>query len=432
MKSKVAVYGRVSTTEQASEGYSIDAQITKGRTYADLSGWEVVDEYRDAGVSGSLSLDERPAGKRLLKDAKAGKFSVVVFTKIDRFARTVRKALEDFAMLENIGVEVVFVEEKIDTTTPQGRMFRSLLLVFAEFEREQIRDRNMSGRYEKAATGGGWPSGPTPFGYRVGKDGNLEIDPNDAPTVRLMFQERANGKTLRAIASEVRARGLRDTLSPSTVANILGDRTYIGEPVTRSLAPTAGAAPVKFEFPAPAIVTPKLWKAANEHTPPETDLFRRRHPYALGGHLVHRHGDESEGRMQPKSRPSKSAERGNIRYYRCYAKGCDSFGEKSGHPARTIRADWVEAAFLLWALDREPGAIPEWTAEAREEARQTFQDPHRPLPPSLVHEAERLAGVLGATLVLQRSDDPARPTVRVRLPGEAVEEWVARPEEVRA
>ena len=388
---RAAVYGRVSTTEQANEGYSIDAQLEKGKAYANLSDWAVADVYRDAGISGSLSLGERPEGARLLKAAKSGEFDVVIFTKIDRFARTVRKALEDFETLGEYGVEVVFVEEKIDTTTAQGRMFRSLLLVFAEFEREQIRDRNMAGRYAKAASGSGWASGAPPYGYRIDDDGLLEVVPEEADVIRFMFRQRAQGKSLREVAKAANDRGYtprarRDsrtgevnphTFGSGSVQQYLRNTAYKGDPIIRNIAPSDGAPSEPFEFPAPPIVAVSLWESANAVALSKSKGGGKGRgdvrTYALKGRVWHRHGNESEATMFGQAR--KTAD-GVLRWYRCtdsrhntkrdLPATCDGFGMHYGQSVTSVQADYIEAAALVWVLDQlaDPSRLEELIAEA--------------------------------------------------------------------
>ncbi|MFX0561118.1 recombinase family protein [Tepidibacillus infernus] len=117
---KAALYARVSTEEQAKEGYSIAAQIAEIRRYADQNGFEIVDEYVDEGASGK-SIAGRPQMKRLLRDANQQKFGVVIIYKIDRLARKLKDALEISETLERNNVNLISLNEKFDTTTAFGR-----------------------------------------------------------------------------------------------------------------------------------------------------------------------------------------------------------------------------------------------------------------------------------------------------------------------
>lgn len=139
-KLKAALYSRVSTEEQAKEGYSIAAQISEIRKYTEQNGLEIVDEYVDEGASGK-SISGRPQMKRLLKDANQQKFGVVIIYKIDRLARKLKDALEISETLERNNVRLISLNEKFDTTTAFGRTAFQMICSFAELERNNIVER---------------------------------------------------------------------------------------------------------------------------------------------------------------------------------------------------------------------------------------------------------------------------------------------------
>lgn len=339
---RAVLYSRVSTSEQASEGYSLADQLRKGRQYADLKDWEVVQEFRDAGVSGAKGFDERPEGIQLLDAARANLFDVAIFTKLDRFARSVIKALEDFQKLEDLGIEVVFVEDDIDTSTAQGRLFRTLLAAFAEFEREQIRDRNMAGRYAKASTGAGWATGRVPYGYESDEYGSLHTQEQEAHAVKLIFQHRAAGRSLRAITDTLDEHNIRPRdggrFSTGSISHYLKQTAYRGDGFVRNLSPSGGAAPEAFNFPAPAIVDRNLWGAANNVK------TKTQRTYALGSRIRHEHADGTISTMFGQARRTKD---GWLRVYRCSGSrqgGCDGLGVANGNRLTAIDADWIEGA----------------------------------------------------------------------------------------
>jgi DNA invertase Pin-like site-specific DNA recombinase len=191
-RGRAALYCRVSTDEQAESGTSLDVQLEKCRGYASERDLQAA-EYVDAGVSGSL--DARPALDRLLADVRAGMLDVVVVAKFDRFGRSLHFTAKVIHELEALGVEFVSIEEQVDAT-PAGRFQRNVLLSVAELEREVIRDRMVSG-IMAVARQGFWPGGPPPFGYRVergDKHASLEIDPDEAKTIRLIVQCMVDGR----------------------------------------------------------------------------------------------------------------------------------------------------------------------------------------------------------------------------------------------
>ncbi len=135
---RVAVYARVSTTEQTTE-----PQLHALRAYADARGLEVFEEYVDHGISGAK--DRRPALDRLLTDARRRRFDVLAVTKLDRLARSVHHLTTLGRELEALGVDLVVLDQAIDTSTPAGRLLFHVLGSIAEFERDLIRERTSAG-----------------------------------------------------------------------------------------------------------------------------------------------------------------------------------------------------------------------------------------------------------------------------------------------
>jgi DNA invertase Pin-like site-specific DNA recombinase len=143
---RVAIYGRVSTAEQ-----SAAMQIEELRAYCLRRQWEVVEEFIDAGVSGSK--ESRPALNRLLADAKRRKFGAVLVYRYDRFARSLRQLVNALAEFDALGIHFVSLHEGVDTSTPNGRLVFGIFASIAEFERELIRGRVRSGLAAARARG---------------------------------------------------------------------------------------------------------------------------------------------------------------------------------------------------------------------------------------------------------------------------------------
>ena len=186
---RAAIYARVSTIEQARKGTSLETQVRQCRSYIESKSWELVGEFVDEGVSGSL--DSRPALDRLLQAVRASELDVVVVAKLDRFSRSLRHLVNTIPELEDHGAAFVSVAESIDGTTATGRLFRSIVGAFAEFERERITERMLEG-HQRTAEAGGFTGGPPPFGYRAVRKGRhtiLEPDEGgEAETVRLAVE----------------------------------------------------------------------------------------------------------------------------------------------------------------------------------------------------------------------------------------------------
>jgi DNA invertase Pin-like site-specific DNA recombinase len=133
---RAALYMRISTK---GHGQSLDTQAVALREYDERRGFQIVDEYRDEGISGSK--DSRPALDRLMKDAKARKFDVVIVARFDRFARSVSHLLRALEEFNHLGIDFVSLSESIDTSTPMGKMIFTVLAAVAELERNLIKER---------------------------------------------------------------------------------------------------------------------------------------------------------------------------------------------------------------------------------------------------------------------------------------------------
>ena len=194
---KAALYLRVSTEEQA-ENYSIPSQKERLEAFAKSQDWGIYDLYIDDGYSGK-DMD-RPAVKRLLKDAREKKFDIVAVYRLDRFSRRavdLLKAVEE--IFEPNRVALKSATEPFDTSTIAGRMMLTMLVAFAQFERESISERVKTNMLHKA-NGGEWCGAyMAPFGYR-NENKKLYIVEHEATIVRQIFEKYNSGVGLRSIA----------------------------------------------------------------------------------------------------------------------------------------------------------------------------------------------------------------------------------------
>jgi DNA invertase Pin-like site-specific DNA recombinase len=140
MQKRAAIYVRVSTDKQ-----TIENQVRELRQIAERRGWEVVEIYNDAGISGSKGRDQRPGLDRMLKDASRRRFDVVMAWAIDRLGRSLIDLLGTIQALEASGVDLFLEQQAIDTTTPAGKLMFQVTGAFAEFERSMIRQRVNAG-----------------------------------------------------------------------------------------------------------------------------------------------------------------------------------------------------------------------------------------------------------------------------------------------
>lgn len=229
MKKKVAIYIRVSTEEQAREGYSLPAQERALRDYASNNGYEVFKVYADEGVSGR-TIKKRKQMQQMLTDAKEKKYDLVLIYKLDRLSRSVRDA---YSIIENlieydIGL-ISLTESHIKTETAQDRAVFGVSMVFSQLEVEQTSERVAFGM--KEAFNSGKIVTQPPFGYRV-KDHVIEIIEDEAELVREIFSLYLNGHGYSSIASILNKRGIhssrRGFWSIRTIGAIIKNKSYVG------------------------------------------------------------------------------------------------------------------------------------------------------------------------------------------------------------
>lgn len=204
---KTAIYVRVSTSLQADEGYSIDEQISKLKSYCDIKDWAIYDIYTDAGFTGSNM--ERPALTRLIKDSNDKKFNNVLVYKLDRLSRSQKDTLYLIEEVFNAnGIGFVSISENFDTTTPFGKAMVGILSVFAQLEREQIKERMQLGMLGRAKAGKSMNWNNLIFGYDYNKTtGDLIIKPTEAAIVRRAQELYLSGMSIHKIVQVFNAEG---------------------------------------------------------------------------------------------------------------------------------------------------------------------------------------------------------------------------------
>ncbi len=198
-------YVRVSSEEQAEEGYSLAAQERAIRLYTELHGLTLLKIYIDDGYSGTK--DERPAFKQLLADAEAKQFQVVIVHKFDRWARNTVLLLSTIKAMTDRGQSFVSISEQIDCSTAAGKMMLTIIASTAQFHSDNLSTEVKKGIREKVQQG--FWHGPYPTGYSKGPDGVMV--PNDmADAIRWAYKIYASGMhSYIDTAKELNRRGLR-------------------------------------------------------------------------------------------------------------------------------------------------------------------------------------------------------------------------------
>ena len=230
-KIRVAIYVRVSTKEQAMEGYSIGEQTDRLKKFCEAHDWMIVKIYTDAGHSGADT--NRPALQDMIIDLEAGLIDKVLVYKLDRLSRSQKDTLE---LIENKflkhNVDFESMSEKLDTSTAHGRAMIGILAAFAQLEREVIRER-MSMGMEARMKEGKWRGGaPAPFGYDYEPAlDKLVISEYEAMIVKDIFTSFVSGSTINQIRDMIIEKGYNTGNSKGDKRNIrylLDNKTYCG------------------------------------------------------------------------------------------------------------------------------------------------------------------------------------------------------------
>ena len=242
-RTKCYIYTRVSTAIQV-DGYSLDAQKDKLRKYAEYEDMIVAAEYSDEGFSGK-NIQGRLEFQRMLNDIQEGKdgVSYVLVFKLSRFGRNAADVLNSLQLMQDFGVNLICVEDGIDSSKDSGKLMISILSAVAEIERENIRTQTMAGREQKAREGK-WNGGFAPYGYRL-ENGNLVIAEDEVEVIRIIYDRYIHtNEGLSAVANYLNNHGYTKKLRqngtiPSFSSNFVKD--VLDNPVYMGRSPTADA-----------------------------------------------------------------------------------------------------------------------------------------------------------------------------------------------
>lgn len=202
---RAALYLRVSTEDQARDGYGLDVQRQRCSAMATVKGWHIVKEYADEGISGTKAAAQRPGLAALLADVENGTVDAVIVLALDRLGRKTRIVLELVEQLGAAGAVLVSVKESLDTSTPQGQFVLTMFAALGQLERDMIMQRTTDGRNARGVIDGE-RGGALPYGYVRGETGPL-VDSTRAETVRYILRNKRGGKSYHKIAEELNAQG---------------------------------------------------------------------------------------------------------------------------------------------------------------------------------------------------------------------------------
>ena len=220
------------------DGYSLDAQKEKLKRYAEFQNMEIVNEYSDEGKSGK-SVEGRPEFQRMLDNIENGTDEVqfVLVFKLSRFGRNAADVLNSLQRMQDFGVNLICVEDGIDSSKDSGKLMISVLSAVAEIERENILVQTMEGRKQKAREGK-WNGGFAPYGYEL-VNGELQIAEDEAEIIRLIYDKFIHTNMgISAIAAWLNQHGYKkkkrqnntlDAFAASFIKGVLDNPVYCGK-----------------------------------------------------------------------------------------------------------------------------------------------------------------------------------------------------------
>ena len=200
-------YCRVSTQEQMREGVSLDAQKERIRSWSKANGYELVEIYVDAGISGKRA-DNRPGLQRAITHACDEGCALVIYS-LSRLARSTRDAITIAERLKKSGAALISLTEHLDTKSAAGKMVFRMLAVLSEFERDLVSERTTTALAHKRSQGKR-VSRHIPYGWDLASDGTTLVEnPIEQQVISIIQQCKQEGSSLRGIARELNQRGIR-------------------------------------------------------------------------------------------------------------------------------------------------------------------------------------------------------------------------------
>ena len=288
---RVAVYIRYSSENQR-DGYSVEYQLDECMKYINDNNMLFIKAYVDEAVSGK-STDNRNGFFEMINDVKRGDYDAVVVYKYSRFARNLVEATLYRQQIEKAGAQLISAMERIDDSTPEGRMMRNIIMVMDEYYSDNLATFVRSAQY-LAAKNGKIMGAIAPLGLKYNDEGTLSINEEEAPAVRLIFKMFADGAGQAAILRQLDALGYRTRngipYKASTISGLLTNEKYIG----RYSIELEGYEKVVHENAFDALIDKGTWNRVQERlekkkAEKEAKPRMRKRSYPLTGKIICKH-----------------------------------------------------------------------------------------------------------------------------------------------
>lgn len=228
VKKVCGLYMRVSTEDQAREGFSLGEQEEKLLQLCSFKELEVYKVYKDAGIS-AKDMEHRPQFQEMLQDMKEGKINYIVAYKLDRITRSVRDLEELISVLEQYNCFLLCDRDDVNTSTANGRFFVRMLTVLSQLEIEIVSERTKFGL--NGAIKSGHIPGQRPFGYTKSEDKKMIVDNATRPYVEKIFDMYLEGKSFQQIANYFKENNIypKKKWHDTTIQKIIDNKIYMGD-----------------------------------------------------------------------------------------------------------------------------------------------------------------------------------------------------------
>ena len=284
-KNVAGIYIRVSTEDQAREGFSLGEQEEKLRQLCKYKDFEIYKVYKDAGIS-AKNMKDRPAFQEMLEDMKAGKLNYIVAYKLDRVTRSVRDLEVLITTLEDYHCFLICDRDDVNTSTANGRFFVRMLTVLSQLEIEIVSERTKFGL--NGAIKSGHIPGKCPFGYYRDTDKTLKINNSTKDLVIRIFEMYLEGKSYQAIANILNSEKITSPTKKkwcdSTIDRIINNKIYIGD-YERYRLDNSKETEV-FMNVAPAIITRAMWEEVQKQKEKNQRSYCRNRVYIFFQKLI--------------------------------------------------------------------------------------------------------------------------------------------------